>query len=61
MNCSLYINGVYEDVLEEIRKAQAAEPGLICYLQPYASQLALEQHIYAYDAKLMQHYPSAAG
>jgi hypothetical protein len=37
MNYSLYINGVYEDVLEEIRKAQASEPGLICYLQPYAS------------------------
>ena len=37
MDYSLYINGVYEDVLEEIRKAQVAEPGLICYLQPYAS------------------------
>jgi 5-methylcytosine-specific restriction endonuclease McrA len=37
MNYSLYINGVYEDVLEEIRKAQSSEPGLICYLQPYAS------------------------
>jgi len=37
MNYSLYINGVYEDVLEEIRKAQASGPGLICYLQPYAS------------------------
>ena len=38
MNYSLYINGVYEDVLEEIRKAQFSEPGLICYLQPYASE-----------------------
>ncbi|MEL0081444.1 MAG: HNH endonuclease [Gammaproteobacteria bacterium] len=37
MNYSLYINGVYEDVLEEIRDAQSSEPGLTCYLQPYAS------------------------
>lgn len=37
MTYSLYINGVYEEVLEEIRKAQSSEPGLICYLQPYAS------------------------
>ncbi len=37
MTYSLYINGVYEDVLEEILKAQTSEPGLICYLQPYAS------------------------
>ncbi|GGY86151.1 HNH endonuclease [Marinobacter zhanjiangensis] len=37
MTYSLYINGVYEDVLEEIRKAQAAVPELVCYLQPYAS------------------------
>lgn len=37
MTYSLYINGVYEDVLEEIQKAQASEPGLICYLQPYSS------------------------
>lgn len=37
MSYSLYINGVYEDVLEEIRKAQASESGLVCYLQPYAS------------------------
>jgi predicted HNH restriction endonuclease len=37
MDYSLYINGVFEDVLEEIRKAQATQPGLVCYLQPYAS------------------------
>ncbi len=38
MSYSLYINGVYEDGLEEIRKAQVSEPGLVCYLQPYASR-----------------------
>lgn len=37
MNFALYLNGVYEDVLEEIRKAQAGTLGLVCYLQPYAS------------------------
>lgn len=37
MSYSLYINGVYENVLEEIRKAQGTAPELICYLQPYAS------------------------
>ena len=42
MNYSLYINGVYEDVLEEIRKAQSSEPGLICYLQPYASSAIVQ-------------------
>ena len=37
MDYALYLNGVYEDVLEEIRKSQSKESGLICYLQPYAS------------------------
>ena len=37
MNFALYLNGVFEEVLEEIRKAQADNPGLVCYLQPYAS------------------------
>ena len=39
MNFALYLKGVYEDVLKEIRKAQADFPGLICYLQPYSSEL----------------------
>jgi len=39
MDYSLYINGVFETVLEEICKAQSIEPGLICYLQPYASDV----------------------
>lgn len=37
MNYSLYINGVFEGVLEEIRKAQKNNSSLVCYLQPYAS------------------------
>lgn len=38
MNFTLYLNGVYEQVLEEIRKAQADNPGLVCYLQPYSAR-----------------------
>ena len=38
MNFALYLNGVYEQVLEEIREAQAGNPGLVCYLQPYSSR-----------------------
>ena len=34
-NRGYYANGVYMNVLEEIVKAQAEEPDLICYLQPY--------------------------
>ena len=41
MDYALYINGIYEDGLEEIQKAQSTEPGLICYLQPYASSAIL--------------------
>jgi hypothetical protein len=37
MSYALYLNGVYEGVLEEIREAQHKNPGMICYLQPYAS------------------------
>jgi hypothetical protein len=34
---ALYINGVFEQTLQEILAAQAATPGLICMLQPYSS------------------------
>ena len=34
---ALYINGVFENTLQEIRAAQQAAPGLICLLQPYSS------------------------
>ena len=37
-NYSLFINGVYRQVLDDIRTAQEAEPDLILYLQPYAGQ-----------------------
>ena len=37
MAYALYLNGVFEGVLEEICKAQSEEPGLVCYLQPYKS------------------------
>lgn len=32
---SLFLNGVFEQVLNEIERAQQADPDLICYLQPY--------------------------
>jgi 5-methylcytosine-specific restriction endonuclease McrA len=32
---SLFINGVYEQVLEEIEAAQRADSSMVCYLQPY--------------------------
>ncbi|WP_460457346.1 HNH endonuclease [Arenimonas alkanexedens] len=32
---SLFINGVFEQVLEEIESAQRPDPSLVCYLQPY--------------------------
>jgi 5-methylcytosine-specific restriction endonuclease McrA len=35
---ALYLNGVYESVLEEIRSAQETKSGLVCYLQPYSSR-----------------------
>ena len=42
---AVFLNGVYEDVLEEAREAQTKTPGLICYLQPYSSRriIRLEQ------------------
>ena len=46
MTRALYLNGVYESVLEEIRTAQDKNPNLTCYLQPYSpksiAQLAKE-------------------
>ena len=38
MSFALYLNGVYKRVLDEIRNAQAGNPDLVCYLQPYASR-----------------------
>jgi len=35
---ALYLNGVYEGVLEEIVAAQAHKPGVVCYLQPYSEK-----------------------
>ena len=35
---ALYLNGVYEVVLEEITKAQENDNDLVCYLQPYKAQ-----------------------
>jgi hypothetical protein len=32
---SLYMNGVFESVLQEIELAQRDDPDLVCYLQPY--------------------------
>ena len=37
MNYALYLNGIYESVLDEIVKAQQDDKELICYLQPYSS------------------------
>jgi len=34
---ALFINGVFENTLQEILAAQQAAPGLICMLQPYSS------------------------
>ena len=38
MNYSLYLNGVFENVLDEIIIAQNNNSALTCYLQPYASK-----------------------
>ena len=38
MNYSLYLNGVFESVLDEIINAQKNNSGLTCYLQPYSSR-----------------------
>jgi predicted HNH restriction endonuclease len=36
MNYALYLNGIYESVLDEIVKAQNKDSNLVCYLQPYS-------------------------
>ena len=36
METALYINGVYEDVLDEIMNSQHKNPGKTFYLQPYS-------------------------
>ena len=36
MEKALYINGVYDDVLDEIMKSQEGNPGKVFYLQPYS-------------------------
>lgn len=38
MSTALFINGVFEATLAEIEKTQQAFPGMVCYLQPYASE-----------------------
>jgi predicted HNH restriction endonuclease len=38
MRQSIFLNGVYEDVLEEIIKAQENNPGKVCFLQPYSGE-----------------------
>ncbi len=37
METALFINGVYEDVLDEIIKSQETKPGMAFYLQPYST------------------------
>jgi 5-methylcytosine-specific restriction endonuclease McrA len=37
MEIALYLNGVYEDVLDEIMNSQEKKPGKTFYLQPYAT------------------------
>ena len=36
---ALFINGVFEGVLNDILEAQGVNPGLVCYLQPYKPAL----------------------
>jgi len=37
MKQALFLNGVYDNVLQEIISSQSKRPGLVCYLQPYKS------------------------
>ena len=37
MEHALFLNGVYEAVLQEILKAQGRDPELTCFLQPHSS------------------------
>jgi predicted HNH restriction endonuclease len=38
MGDAIFLNGVYEDVLQEICAAQSRDPELTCYLQPYSAR-----------------------
>ncbi len=38
IGAALYINGIFESVLQEILSAQEGRPNFICYLQPYKGQ-----------------------
>lgn len=42
MEIALYINGVYEDVLDEIMNSQEKNPGKTFYLQPYSESTIKE-------------------
>jgi predicted HNH restriction endonuclease len=46
MNQALFLNGVFEEVLEEIQKAQKTKDNLVCFLQPYSGKIIklLEQN-----------------
>jgi len=46
MNQALFLNGVFEEVLEEIKEAQNNNHNLICFLQPYSGKIIklLEQN-----------------
>lgn len=48
-NRGYYANGVYMNVLEEIVKAQAEEPDLICYLQPYMDSVVTQLRDFTAD------------
>ncbi|MCA9179891.1 MAG: hypothetical protein KDA51_00520, partial [Planctomycetales bacterium] len=34
---AVYMNGVYEQVVEEIRIVQEKQPELVCFMQPYST------------------------
>ena len=46
MNQALFLNGVFEEVLEEILEAQNNNNNLVCFLQPYSGKIIklLEQN-----------------
>lgn len=43
---ALFINGVYEGVLEEIMQVQEVLPEQILFLQPYKSQIMVDLEIF---------------
>jgi hypothetical protein len=59
MKQALFLNGVYEDVLQEIISSQSKTPGLICYLQPYKGEvIKLLQNIDPSEANPVTLYAS---